>query len=779
MPSPNGRIALFEESPNYLIEISGLVARSHGVTIRECLDILIEKDKTAHREYRHIHPAFLMALVRLADYLDLDQGRAPSSVLSAKSLRSPISKREWWAHKALVDCHSYTEDPECLHVVIDTSLLPDIETYTTIEDKVQGVQQELDSCWAVLGEVYGRYPPLNRLALKIRRIRSDLRQPSIVNKLPFVPHKASLESSKSDLLKLLIAPLYGDIPAIGVRELLQNSIDAVRELKYTLSKSKDLIPFEQDVLQGNVLINFEKDEDDNFWIVVDDQGIGMTWETVKKYYLTAGASFRQSNVWKKKFLDDDSNLSQVLRSGRFGVGILAAFLLGDRVQVTTRYIEEPRERGIFFEFGLDDTTIELRWEKRNVGTTVKVKVTENVLDELQSDSLYNNGWDWYCLKKPKVIRYDREGIILKQKFNLPDITEKLPPDQHEIAISGYKAIRWTYNKTYPALICNGIYVSDYKGIKISAEFEKKSDNKEASALIFDNPNISVFDPDGLLPLNLSRDSIAKTPKNISSALAKDICRNFIAYCLCKGPSKPLLHGGRLNLYSLNGYNGYSRYGYYGSEKSYWLLDCKQGFTLCDYWHLNKISPRRGLVIRGQDDVSRLNKSSSNIFSKYDILLGGVAGSKLGNFDNWHRNIITKDLQPLQKNIITESSRTIMPRKWFDRLMSNQPQYICRKINKEEEYKDWVIWSNGFPQNSNTNLRSIADEFFQNNVYFQSITECFLIPAENKPPVSIVSKIWKQDVGSPFIPFEERAKEEIIENLGKEYERHISQWKIKK
>ena len=298
-------------------------------------------------------------------------------MLSAKSLRSPISKREWWAHKALVDCHSYTEDPECLHVVIDPSLLPDIETYATIEEKVQGVQQ-LDSCRPVLGEVYGRYPPLNRLALKIRRIRSDLRQPLIVNRLPFVPHKASLESSKSDLLKLLIAPLYGDVPGIGVSELLQNSIDAVKELEYTVKKSPHLAPIEQENLPGNVFINFEQDKDENLWIVVNDQGIGMTWETVRKYYLTAGASFRQSNVWKKTFIDDESNTSQVLRSGRFGVGILAAFLLGDRVHVSTRYVESPREKGICFEFGMDDTTIELRWENRSMGTTVKVKLNTDV-----------------------------------------------------------------------------------------------------------------------------------------------------------------------------------------------------------------------------------------------------------------------------------------------------------------------------------------------------------------------------------------------------------------
>lgn len=780
MPSPNGPIPLFNESPVHLREIAGLVARSHGVDVRTCLESLIKRDKTAHREYRHIHPTFLMTLVRLADYLDLDHSRAPSSVLSAKSLKSPISRREWWAHKALVDCHSFTDDPECLHVVIETAALPDIETYITIEDKVVGVQQELDACWAVLGEVYGRFPPLNRLCLKIRRIRSDLRQPIIVEQLPFVPHRASLESSKSDLLKLLIAPLYGDDPCIGVRELLQNSIDAVRELEYTLSRFPALSPIEQDDLPGEILINFEHDKVNDWWIVISDLGIGMTWETVRNYYLTAGASFRHSNAWKKQFTDDDSGEAQVLRSGRFGVGILAAFLLGDRVQVSTRNVEEPRERGIYFEFGLDDTTIELKWENRNVGTTVKVKINEKVLKNLTywpgRDS--RNGWDWYCLTNPKVVRINEEAVTLNQQCKFPEAKGVLPDTKHAIQVPGYQEIHWTYDRRHPRLICNGIFVSDYQGLNIESQFTNNEVHRHDRNLILNSPNISVFDPDGRLPLNLARNSLARQPSGIASALADDICRNFIAFCLLRGPAKPILLESLLNSYSVAHYNGYERVSYY-NRYSFWYFNFNYGFGLCDPWNIEQLPIEKALLIRAQNNISRINGSITELANlKYDSFWGESSEEKLGDFDRWHRNLLEMNLYPFLYNLNVKGIRSIMPRKWFLRLAENQPKTIFQNVTIQEETEKWIIWTAGNYTDSDETLLLIADEFQKKAIHFESLTECAVISPKENLPQGRIAKVWEQAVGGPIIPFDKNNRIKIIDSLGEEYNRHLAQWFVK-
>ena len=53
---------------------------------------------------------------------------------------------------------------------------------------------------------------------------------SLEGEIDYLPIRASFRAADADLLKLLIGPLYGDKPGIGMRELIQNAIDAVREL---------------------------------------------------------------------------------------------------------------------------------------------------------------------------------------------------------------------------------------------------------------------------------------------------------------------------------------------------------------------------------------------------------------------------------------------------------------------------------------------------------------------------------------------------------------------
>jgi hypothetical protein len=84
----------------------------------------------------------------------------------------------------------------------------------------------------------------------------------------------------------------------------------------------------------------------------------MTPEIIRDYFLRAGASFRKSSAWRKEH-DDVQGHSRVLRTGRFGVGALAAYLLGDEIEVTTRHLFADPLHGIKFTARLDDEAISL------------------------------------------------------------------------------------------------------------------------------------------------------------------------------------------------------------------------------------------------------------------------------------------------------------------------------------------------------------------------------------------------------------------------------------
>ena len=156
VPGPNRRKLKLADDEPQILRLSGLVARSHGMSIRSCLDFL---DWKFHkRDYNGIHAVFLMAVLRVADYLQIQSSRAPRELLEVKRLRSPISRREWKVHHAIRNITYNEPDPEAVKIQVHSDKT-DLETFLRLQDWLEGVQFELDTSWATLGEVYGRYPP--------------------------------------------------------------------------------------------------------------------------------------------------------------------------------------------------------------------------------------------------------------------------------------------------------------------------------------------------------------------------------------------------------------------------------------------------------------------------------------------------------------------------------------------------------------------------------------------------------------------------------------------
>ena len=88
----------------------------------------------------------------------------------------------------------------------------------------------MDISAAVVRETYGLAAcyRLDQLRLAKTRVVTNIHDPSLTARLPYVPEKAGF-AADPHLLGLLVEPLYGDSPQTGIRELLQNGVDAVRE----------------------------------------------------------------------------------------------------------------------------------------------------------------------------------------------------------------------------------------------------------------------------------------------------------------------------------------------------------------------------------------------------------------------------------------------------------------------------------------------------------------------------------------------------------------------
>ena len=256
-------------------------------------------------------------------------------------------------------------------------------------------------------------------------------------------------------------------------------MDAVRE-RWEFEKQHNLTDQAPSKLQGDVVIWLDDPNKSGVAMLsVCDRGIGMTEEVIVNYFLKAGASFRRSIAWKKEFESEGGateghSKSRVLRSGRFGIGVLAAFLLGDEIEVLTRHITS--DRGIRFTMRLDlrpaaleIAPIQLTYVSDvPVGTTVKVKVTKVKKEDDDTAALFRNAelWDWYCLSVPSVVRLKgKKKKVLKQSHKVStEEPSRLPRGWHRMPSSDYTAVHALLDpargRDTPDLIVNGIVVEE-------------------------------------------------------------------------------------------------------------------------------------------------------------------------------------------------------------------------------------------------------------------------------------------------------------------------------
>lgn len=459
----------------------GILARSHGMPIRSTRDYI---DREVGRQYKE-KLTYLMAVLRIADALDADERRAPDAVRKLQGIRTPVSVKEWtWNQRITRTELDWNEGADYKYVECE----PESTTeFVHLEGWLNWVQRELDTCWAVLSEICDT----QRYRLSIHRIESNIleeeRRESYSEK--FITKEARLNANP-ELLKLLVGPLYDDDPSCGVRELLQNAVDACNERAH----------LEGDGYRGQVEIRLDTKAKT---LTVTDNGIGMDENVLLNYYLSAGASYRTSDQWFEQFATDrDPN---IVRTGRFGVGVLATFLLGNRVEVTTRHMDD--DFGYTFEFGLEPKALDIKRpeEQPEIGTTITVTLKEDALKKLVDDYKDKKNWlNWYRFAEPSV-RYwvDGEAYISDKPFIPQDDREM--PEWFDLPGTEFEMVRWGYPGK--GLYCNGIRIPDgYDSYGFSNH--KKTSDPFAAWLrndpIIPYPALSVIDKQGRLQVDLSR-----------------------------------------------------------------------------------------------------------------------------------------------------------------------------------------------------------------------------------------------------------------------------------
>jgi len=174
------------------------------------------------------------------------------------------------------------------------------------------------------------------------------------------------ETEVKHLLHLMIHSLYSN-KEIFLRELISNASDAADKLRFEALSNDSL--YEGD---SELKIRLEYDKDKRT-ITVIDNGIGMTRAEVQEHIGTIAKS--GTKQFFQALTGDQAKDSELI--GQFGVGFYSAFIVADKVTLTTRKAGADKSDGVRWESaGEGDYTIE-SVEKAQRGTEIVLHLKED------------------------------------------------------------------------------------------------------------------------------------------------------------------------------------------------------------------------------------------------------------------------------------------------------------------------------------------------------------------------------------------------------------------
>ncbi|MEY3288791.1 MAG: hypothetical protein RLZZ419_1033 [Pseudomonadota bacterium] len=173
------------------------------------------------------------------------------------------------------------------------------------------------------------------------------------------------ETEVKHLLHLMIHSLYSN-KEIFLRELISNASDAADKLRFEALSNDGLYEGDSEL---KIRLEFDKEKRT---ITIIDNGIGMTRAEVQEHIGTIAKS--GTKQFFEALTGEQAKDSELI--GQFGVGFYSAFIVADKVTLTTRKAGADKNEGTRWESaGEGDYTIEAV-EKAGRGTEIVLHLKE-------------------------------------------------------------------------------------------------------------------------------------------------------------------------------------------------------------------------------------------------------------------------------------------------------------------------------------------------------------------------------------------------------------------
>ncbi len=184
--------------------------------------------------------------------------------------------------------------------------------------------------------------------------------------------KKQFKAESKKLMDLMINSIYTN-KDIFLREIISNASDAIDKLYYNSLTDESILLKKKDYC-----INIKTDVNERT-ITISDNGIGMTREELINNLGTIAKS------GTLEFKDGMSEQDKENMIGQFGVGFYSAFMVSDKITVTSKSIDS-KDAYVWESLGVDGFTIDESSKKSN-GTTVVLHIKEDTEEINYSDYL--------------------------------------------------------------------------------------------------------------------------------------------------------------------------------------------------------------------------------------------------------------------------------------------------------------------------------------------------------------------------------------------------------
>ncbi|MEX3014992.1 HD domain-containing protein [Gymnodinialimonas hymeniacidonis] len=292
------------------------------------------------KKYRQDHPygntaseevnlQYIAALLRTIDLIQITERRAPSALYRLIDPADPISQLEWAKQNAVKSVRPQKQLDD--DGAILSSKQPDtIEVFARFNEEasffglnayLRYANDQIKSTFDAIERTKATAP--KEYLFPWRRIDDTHVKAAGFEQEPF-----GFEIDQEKILDLLTGhTLYND-SSVVVRELTQNAIDAVR-LKYHDQK-------EGSEEKGKIHVFWSSETSE---LTIIDNGTGMSQATIENHLLKVGSSKYQDPKFKEEF----PNFTPI---SRFGIGVLTAFMVADKVEIITVSPDDEKARKI-------------------------------------------------------------------------------------------------------------------------------------------------------------------------------------------------------------------------------------------------------------------------------------------------------------------------------------------------------------------------------------------------------------------------------------------------